>query len=180
MSSQESLSKMQKNTVVSGIVAISLASWYFLFIMNSNMAHMNIGTSSSEMKMDMKPKSEMKMDMKPKSEMKMDMKPKSETWLPDTYWMPPMDNNWGTNDFYQLIVMWIIMMIAMMSPSIIPAVLMFATVNKAKQKNNLQYTPTYILFRLLNRMGVIFNCYIYYSVSFAPSKLNQSNDVIHK
>ena len=146
MSSQENLSKMQKNTVVSGIIAISLASWYFLFTMNSNMAHMNMGTSSSEMKMDMKPKSEMKMDMKPKSEMKMDMKPKSETWLPDTYWMPPMDNNWGTNDFYQLIVMWVIMMIAMMSPSIIPTVLMFATVNKAKQKNNLQYTPTYIFY----------------------------------
>jgi predicted metal-binding membrane protein len=37
-------------------------------------------------------------------------------------------------------------MIAMMSPSIIPTVLMFATVNKAKQKNNLQYTPTYIFY----------------------------------
>ena len=152
MSSQENLSKMQKNTVVSGIIAISLASWYFLFTMNSNMAHMNMGASSSEMKMGMKPKSEMKMDMKPKSEMEMEpksemeMEPKSETWLPDTYWMPPMDNNWGTNDFYQLIVMWVIMMIAMMSPSIIPTVLMFATVNKAKQKNNLQYTPTYIFY----------------------------------
>jgi hypothetical protein len=33
MSSQENLSKIQKNTVVSGIIAISLASWYFLFTM---------------------------------------------------------------------------------------------------------------------------------------------------
>ena len=42
--------------------------------------------------------------------------------------------------------MWSIMMIAMMSPSIIPTVLMFATVNKAKKNNNLQYSPTYIFY----------------------------------
>ena len=69
-----------------------------------------------------------------------------DTWLPNTWWMPPMHNVWNTNDFYQLVIMWSIMMIAMMSPSIIPTVLMFATVNKAKQKNNLQYTPTYIFY----------------------------------
>ena len=57
-----------------------------------------------------------------------------------------MNNNWSSNDFYQLIVMWAIMMVAMMSPSIIPTVLMFATVNKSKRKNNLQYTTTYIFY----------------------------------
>jgi predicted metal-binding membrane protein len=158
MSSQENLSRIQKNIVVSGILAISIASWYFLFTMDSNMAKMDMGMSSKmgemkmdmgskdKMKMDMGSKDKMKMDMGSKDKMKMDMGSKDETWLPNTYWMPPMDNNWGTNDFYQLVIMWIIMMIAMMSPSIIPTVLMFATVNKSKQKNNLQYTPTYVFY----------------------------------
>ena len=166
MSSQESLSAMQKNTVIAGILAVALAGWYFLFTMDNNMSHMNM--KGIGMGMDMKPQSEMKMDMgdksqcstmdmKPQSEMKMDMGGKSQcsdmmmntssaTWLPNTYWMPPMNNNWSSNDFYQLIVMWAIMMVAMMSPSIIPTVLMFATVNKSKRKNNLQYTPTYIFY----------------------------------
>ena len=166
MSSQESLSSMQKNTVIAGVLAVALAGWYFLFTMDNNMSHMNM--KGIGMGMDMKPQSEMKMDMgdksqcstmdmKPQSEMKMDMGDKSQcsdmmmntsstTWLPNTYWMPPMNNNWSSNDFYQLIVMWAIMMVAMMSPSIIPTVLMFATVNKSKRKNNLQYTPTYIFY----------------------------------
>ena len=166
MSSQESLSSMQKNTVIAGVLAVALAGWYFLFTMDNNMSHMNM--KGIGMGMDMNPQSEMKMemgdksqcstmDMKPQSEMKMDMGDKSQcsdmmmntssaTWLPNTYWMPPMNNNWSSNDFYQLIVMWAIMMVAMMSPSIIPTVLMFATVNKSKRKNNLQYTPTYIFY----------------------------------
>ena len=136
MSNQENLSKLQKNSVIGGILAISFAGWLFLFNMDSNMSQMN---------MNMEKDSGMKMDMKKDSGMKMDME-KDSSWLPTTYWMPPMDNNWVTNDFYQLIMMWTIMMIAMMSPSIIPTVLMFATVNKSKQKNNLQFTPTYIFY----------------------------------
>ena len=126
---QTNLSKIQRNIVISGIISISIASWLFLFTMDSNMSNMN-----------------MNIDMNPKSEMKIDMNSKSETWLPNTYWMPPINNNWSSNDFYQLIAMWMIMMFAMMSPSIIPTVLMFATVNKSKKKNNQQYTPTYIFY----------------------------------
>ena len=145
MSSQESLSAMQKNTVIAGILAVALAGWYFLFTMDNNMSHMNM--KGIGMGMDMKPQSEMKMDMGDKSQCSdMMMNTSSATWLPNTYWMPPMNNDWSSNDFYQLIVMWAIMMVAMMSPSIIPTVLMFATVNKSKRKNNLQYTPTYIFY----------------------------------
>ena len=42
MSSQENLSKLQKNTVIAGILAISLAGWYFLFAMDANMKSMNM------------------------------------------------------------------------------------------------------------------------------------------
>ena len=148
MSSQAQLSKIQKNIVIAGILSISIVSWYFLFIMDSNMSSMNMDIPKVEMNMDSKTEMNMdsktEMNMDSKTEMNMDSNNKS--WLPNTYWMPPIDNNWGSNDFYQLILMWIIMMIAMMSPSIIPAVLMFATVNLTKKKKNLHYTPTYIFY----------------------------------
>lgn len=275
MSSQENLSRIQKNTVIAGILAVSLAGWYFLFAMDANMKSMNMDMSSGmHMNMKMEQKSKTKMEIsasemkisrpvvrlvppnlgmtagyitlenlsnenvsligasskdynsieihetiidndkammnaiesleikaKSKSELKplgyhlmlmgplkvfkeddnviinlifangkqmsvdftvkrnvMDMEMDIDmdhgdmgmmdvdTWLPNTWWMPPMHNVWSSNDFYQLVIMWSIMMVAMMSPSIIPTVLMFATVNKAKQKNNLQYAPTYIFY----------------------------------
>ena len=148
MSGQAQLSKIQKNIVIAGILSISIVSWYFLFIMDSNMSSMNMDIPKVEMNMDSKTEMNMdsktEMNMDSKTEMNMDSNNKS--WLPNTYWMPPINNNWGSNDFYQLILMWIIMMIAMMSPSIIPAVLMFATVNLTKKKKNLHYTPTYIFY----------------------------------
>ena len=53
MSSQENLSKLQKNTVIAGILAISLAGWYFLFAMDANMKSMNMDMSDG-MHMNMK------------------------------------------------------------------------------------------------------------------------------
>ena len=156
MSNQESLNTFQKSTIIGGVLAVTIAGWYFLFTMDNNMAHMNM--KGFGMGMDVSPKTEMQMDadgesqcstmdMKSDSKMQMDadgesqcsnmITTSSQTWLPDTYWMPPMNNSWSTNDFYQLIVMWSIMMIAMMSPSLIPTVLMFATVNKAKKNKDL-------------------------------------------
>ncbi len=275
MSSQEKLSNIQKNTVIGGILAVTLAGWFFLFAMDANMKSMDMDMSGG-MHMDLKadPKSESKMEISTseikisrpvvrlvppnlgmtagyitlenlsnknvsligasssdynsieihetvldngkammkeiesleiKAKSKAELKPLGyhlmlmgplkvfkeddnviinliftngkqmsvdfvvkknvmdmdmdvdmdhgdmgmmdvDTWLPNTWWMPPMHNIWSSNDFYQLVIMWAIMMVAMMSPSIIPTVLMFATVNKAKQKNNLQYTPTYIFY----------------------------------
>ena len=76
MSNQESLSAMQKNTVIAGILAVALAGWYFLFTMDNNMSHMNM--KGIGMGMDTKPKPEMKMDMGDKSQCStMDMQPKS-------------------------------------------------------------------------------------------------------
>ena len=51
MSNQENLSKLQKNSVIGGILAISFAGWFFLFSMDSNMSHMNM--DMGQMKMDM-------------------------------------------------------------------------------------------------------------------------------
>ena len=64
MSSQEKLSNIQKNTVIGGILAVTLAGWFFLFAMDANMKSMDMDMSGG-MHMDMKadPKSESKMEI---------------------------------------------------------------------------------------------------------------------
>jgi predicted metal-binding membrane protein len=61
-------------------------------------------------------------------------------------WMPPMGGTraWDVYDFWMLFVMWAVMMVAMMTPSVVPMVMMFATINKGKQKKGLPYAPTFI------------------------------------
>ena len=61
-------------------------------------------------------------------------------------WMPPQGGtrSWGWYDFWMLFSMWAVMMVAMMTPSIVPMVLMYTSVNKGKQKKGLPYSPTFI------------------------------------
>ena len=61
-------------------------------------------------------------------------------------WMPPQGGSrpWILNDFWMLFVMWAVMMVAMMTPSVVPMVLMYTAVNKGKQKKGLPYSPTFI------------------------------------
>ena len=61
-------------------------------------------------------------------------------------WMPPRGGArpWEFYDFWMCFVMWIIMMIAMMLPSISPMVLLFSKVNKTKKEKEQIYAPTFI------------------------------------
>ena len=59
-------------------------------------------------------------------------------------WMPPIGGarSWTGFDFFMLFLMWFTMMIAMMTPTVIPMVMMFTTVNRAKKKKQQPYAPT--------------------------------------
>ena len=60
-------------------------------------------------------------------------------------WMPPFGNtSWTAWDFFMLFVMWATMMVAMMTPSILPMVTMFASLNKNRRNRQQSYTPTFI------------------------------------
>ncbi len=61
-------------------------------------------------------------------------------------WMPPRGGTrpWDIYDFWMLFVMWSVMMVAMMTPSVIPMVMMYTTIKKNKQKKGQPYTPTFI------------------------------------
>jgi predicted metal-binding membrane protein len=55
--------------------------------------------------------------------------------------MPRMQA-WGVTDFALTFVMWAVMMVAMMTPSAAPMVLLFAGVNRRRQKQQGSYVPT--------------------------------------
>ncbi len=61
-------------------------------------------------------------------------------------WMPPRGGTkaWTGFDFFMLFLMWITMMIAMMTPTVVPMVMMFTTVNKSKKQKQQSYVPTSI------------------------------------
>jgi predicted metal-binding membrane protein len=55
--------------------------------------------------------------------------------------MPQMQA-WGAGDFALMFVMWAVMMIAMMIPSAALMILMFAGINRRRQKQQVPYVPT--------------------------------------
>lgn len=60
-------------------------------------------------------------------------------------WMPPVSSApWFAWDYFMLFVMWATMMVAMMTPSTLPMVSMFATLTGNRRRNRQPYTPTFV------------------------------------
>lgn len=55
--------------------------------------------------------------------------------------MPRMQA-WGVTDFVLTFAMWAVMMVAMMTPSAAPMILMFAGVNRRRRQQEIPYAPT--------------------------------------
>tara|TARA_R110002049_G_scaffold2743_3_gene21058 strand:- start:108728 stop:109525 length:798 start_codon:yes stop_codon:yes gene_type:complete len=61
-------------------------------------------------------------------------------------WMPPhaKTRSWSLYDFWMLFAMWAVMMVAMMTPSVLPMVSLYVTVIRNKKVKGQSYTPTII------------------------------------
>jgi predicted metal-binding membrane protein len=60
-------------------------------------------------------------------------------------WMPPVAAApWSAWDYFMLFAMWATMMVAMMTPSTLPMVVMFTTLNRNRRGNRQSYTPTFV------------------------------------
>lgn len=58
----------------------------------------------------------------------------------------PMTPEWTWTDFGLLFLMWLVMMIAMMTPSVTPLILIYAAVNRNRRQQQTPYTsPAYLL-----------------------------------
>src|ERR687893_693370 len=54
----------------------------------------------------------------------------------------PQTQAWSVTDLALTFVMWTVMMIAMMTPSAVPMILMFANINRRRQNQQVPYVPT--------------------------------------
>lgn len=61
-------------------------------------------------------------------------------------WMPPRGGTrtWVIWDLFMLFIMWFSMMLAMMTPTATPMVMMFTTVSKQKKRRQQPHAPTFI------------------------------------
>ena len=57
----------------------------------------------------------------------------------------PMTPEWTATDFILLFLMWLVMMIAMMTPSVAPLILIFATVNRQRRQQDRPFVNTFYL-----------------------------------
>ena len=143
-------------TVYVGALVVILFSWFYIIGMGWHMNTLpfvdNPAAMNMEMDMDMDKKPmNMDMDKKP-MDMDMDKKPMnmdmdSEISLINKIlsWMPPSHGPWALTDFTLLFLMWSVMMIAMMTPSILPMLLLFTTLNAKNKESGKDTTSTMIL-----------------------------------
>mgnify|MGYP001184065924 CR=1 FL=1 len=60
-------------------------------------------------------------------------------------WMPPMNNVWQAQDFFLLFLMWSVMMTAMMTPSILPMLMLFTTLSIRQKQQGQEPSSTLVL-----------------------------------
>ena len=115
-----------------GVAIILLISWFYILGMGW---HMNtlpfIENNSMNMNMDMN----------------MDKPMNMESGIIENVlkWMPPSSGSWAMSDFILLFLMWAVMMIAMMTPSILPMLFLFTTINSKNKANGKETSSTMIL-----------------------------------
>ena len=134
-------------TVYIGALVVLTVSWLYILGMGWHMNTLPFVNNPAAMNMDM----DMGMDKKP-MDMGMDKKPmdmgmNSEMTLVDKVlsWMPPSQGSWMLKDFMLLFIMWSVMMIAMMTPSILPMLLLFTTLNSRNKDNGKEVNSTMTL-----------------------------------
>ena len=134
-------------TVYIGALVVIIVSWLYIIGMGWHMNTLPFVNNPAAMNMDM----DMGMDKKP-MDMGMDKKPMdmgmdTEMTLVDKVlsWMPPSQGSWMLKDFTLLFIMWSVMMIAMMTPSILPMLLLFTTLNSRNKDNGKEVNSTMTL-----------------------------------
>ena len=134
-------------TVYIGALVVIIVSWLYILGMGWHMNTLPFVNNPAAMNMDM----DMGMDKKP-MDMGIDKKPmdmgmNTEMTLVDKVlsWMPPSQGSLMLKDFTLLFIMWSVMMIAMMTPSILPMLLLFTTLNSRNKENGKEVNSTMTL-----------------------------------
>ncbi len=164
-----------------GVAVILIISWLYILGMGW---HMNtlpfVENNSMNMNMNMDMGKPMDMDKPMNMDKPMDMPINSNMGLIDTMlkWMPPSNGIWVLNDFLLLFLMWAVMMIAMMTPSILPMLFLFTTLNARNKSNGKPTSSTLILLSGYLFSWVLFSLFI----TFPEYAMHQSGlqNYVHK
>ena len=136
-----------------GVMIVLLFSWFYILGMGWHMNTLPFVDNSSSMKMEM---SEDTMNM----DKSMRMNKGTSLITQALTWMPPMSNMWMISDFFLLFMMWAVMMVAMMTPSILPMLMLFTALNARKNAQGQESTSTMVLLAGYLSSWVLFSLFI--------------------
>ncbi len=172
-------------TVYIGVAAVLLFSWLYIIGMGwhmntlpfiDNPTTMNMGTPGTSMEMD-----KGGMDMHEGKSHTMNMNPESSMITEILTWMPPMGNIWMFSDFFLLFMMWSVMMIAMMTPSILPMLMLYTTLNSRKKMQGQDSASPMILLLGYLLSWILFSLFITFPQYFLHTNgyLNMMMEPMH-
>jgi predicted metal-binding membrane protein len=175
-----------------GVAFVLLFSWLYILGMGWHMNTLPFIDNPSTMSMDMpndtmdmeKDKMDMgKDDMNKTMDMDAPMAMNSDANVITEVltWMPPMGNMWVFSDFFLLFMMWAVMMIAMMTPSILPMLLLYTTLNARKKMQGQESASPMILLSGYLSSWVLFSLFITFPQYFLHTNgyLNMMMEPMH-
>ncbi|MBH44798.1 MAG: hypothetical protein CMD88_05020 [Gammaproteobacteria bacterium] len=145
-----------------GVTAVLLVSWLYILGMGW---HMNTLPFTTNTTMDMP------MDH---GDMNMPMNSSKSLVGSILSWMPPMDGVWSFKDFILLFLMWAVMMIAMMTPSILPMLLLFTTLILRRKEQGIEASSPLILL-----IGYLMSWVLFSLVITFPQYLMHQNGMLN-
>ena len=147
-----------------GVGIVLLFSWLYILGMGWHMNTLPFIDNPSTMSMDMSDDSmNMKKDgMQGSMDMhkSMNMNKESSMITDVLTWMPPMGNMWVFSDFFLLFMMWTVMMVAMMTPSILPMLMLYTTLNSRKKMQGQESISPMVLLSGYLSSWVLFSLFI--------------------
>ena len=172
-------------TVYIGVAAVLLFSWLYIIGMGwhmntlpfiDNPTTMNMDTPGTSMEMD-----KGGMDMHEGKSHTMNTNQESSVITEILTWMPPMGNIWMFSDFFLLFMMWSVMMIAMMTPSILPMLMLYTTLNSRKKIQGQDSASPMILLSGYLLSWILFSLFITFPQYFLHTNgyLNMMMEPMH-
>ena len=172
-------------TVYIGVAAVLLFSWLYIIGMGwhmntlpfiDNPTTMNMDTPGTSMEMD-----KGGLDMQEGKSYTMNMNQESSMLTEILTWMPPMGNIWMFSDFFLLFMMWSVMMIAMMTPSILPMLMLYTTLNSRKKIQGQDSASPMILLSGYLLSWILFSLFITFPQYFLHTNgyLNMMMEPMH-
>ena len=172
-------------TVYIGVAAVLLFSWLYIIGMGWHMNTLPFIDNPTTMNMDT-PGTSREMDkggtdMREGKSHTMNMNQESSMITEILTWMPPMGNIWMFSDFFLLFMMWSVMMIAMMTPSILPMLMLYTTLNSRKKIQGQDSASPMILLSGYLLSWILFSLFITFPQYFLHTNgyLNMMMEPMH-